>query len=97
MSWLHFFDAFVWLWETLSTSYHLRTTSFGSVIAFKRLGETSMATRVLVSDTSEGSFGITLSVSISKPTIAAISNNTIAAITSEEGRREGGELFRCCC
>ncbi|HEX6281873.1 MAG TPA: hypothetical protein VFZ67_06555 [Nitrososphaera sp.] len=56
-----------------------------------------MATRVLVSDTSEGSFGITLSVSISKPTIAAISNNTIAAITSEEGRREGGELFRCCC
>jgi hypothetical protein len=51
-----------------------------------------MATRVLVSDTSQDSCGITLSVSVSKPTFAAISNNTIAAITNEEEKR-GGRVF----
>ena len=40
-----------------------------------------MATRVLVYDTSEDPVGITLSASISKPTIAAISNDAIATIT----------------
>lgn len=43
---------------------------------------------VLVSDTSEDSIAITLSASVSKPATTAITNSTVAAITSDGGRRE---------